>query len=311
MGEPLVRLEGLTKEFHLGVRRRRLQALDRLDLEVHAGETLGLLGPNGAGKTTSIKLVLGLLFPTAGRVTLFGRDPQDPEARRRVGFLPENPYFYDYLTAREYLVHAAQLCELPENLIAARATALLDKVGLPDAGDRPLRKFSKGMVQRLGLAQALINEPELIILDEPMSGLDPLGRRQVRDLILEQRTAGRTVLFSSHVLSDVEAICDRVVILDRGRSAGTGLLADLLADETPGLELTVEGATPELSERLAALGCELIDVGQVLSARLPDRTAQAEVLDAIRDGGARLRSLNPVRRSLEEIFLRRVSGGEG
>ena len=309
--EAAIKTENLTKIYTDLLGREKVLALDNLNLEVNQGEIFGLLGPNGSGKTTTIKLMLGLIFPTSGRVRIFGRSPQEPEARRRVGFLPESPYFYDYLTAREYLVHAAQLCELPQDQIEARAHELIEKVGLAQASDRPLRKFSKGMVQRLGLAQALINEPELIILDEPMSGLDPLGRRQVRELVLEQRAAGRTVLFSSHVLSDVEALCDRVVILDRGKAAGTGLLTDLLAGETPSVDLTIEGGGPALAAQLGALGCEVTEVGQMISARLSDRSRQGEVLAAVQACQARLLTLNPVRRSLEEIFLRRVAGSEG
>src|SRR6185503_6193712 len=220
----------LTKDYAVGFwRKRPYRALDHLTLEVEAGEVFGFLGPNGAGKTTTLKLLMQLVYPTSGRAEILGRPLGDLDAKRRIGYLPENPYFYDYLTAEELLRYFAELFGIRGRAAAARVSALLDEVGI--AGERrlQLRKFSKGMLQRVGIAQALINEPELVILDEPMSGLDPLGRREVRALILRLRDRGCTVFFSSHVLSDAEALCNRVAILAKGRLMTAGRLNELLA----------------------------------------------------------------------------------
>src|SRR4051795_6099086 len=237
----------LTKDYAVGFwRKRPYRALDRLTLEVEAGEVFGFLGPNGAGKTTTLKLLMQLVFPTSGRAELFGRPLGDFAVKRRIGYLPENPYFYDYLTAEELLQYFAALFGYRRAECRARATRLLDDVGI--AGERrlQLRKFSKGMLQRVGIAQALINDPDLVIFDEPMSGLDPLGRREVRALILRLRDRGCTVFFSSHVLSDAEALCSRVAILAKGRLVATGRLTDMLAFRVRGWELVAANLTEPL-----------------------------------------------------------------
>src|SRR5262245_59724250 len=234
----------LTKDYAVGFwRKRPHRALDRLTLEVGEGEVFGFLGPNGAGKTTTLKLLMQLVFPSSGRAEIFGRPPGDVLARRRVGFLPENPYFYDYLTAEELLNYFAALFGYRGAERRARASRLLDEVGIGAERRLQLRKFSKGMIQRVGIAQALVNDPELVILDEPMSGLDPLGRRDVRALILRLRDRGCTVFFSSHVLSDAEALCSRVAILAKGRLVAAGHLAEMLPLQARGWELVVSGAS--------------------------------------------------------------------
>src|ERR671934_872870 len=242
----------LTKDYAVGFwRKRPYRALDRLSLTVQPGEVFGFLGPNGAGKTTTLKLLMQLVYPTSGRAEILGRPVGDLEVKRRLGYLPENPYFYDYLTAEELLAYFARLFGYRGADTRARASRLLDEVGIGAERRLQLRKFSKGMLQRVGIAQALINEPGLVILDEPMSGLDPLGRREVRSLILRLRDRGCTVFFSSHVLSDAEALCHRVAILAKGRLVATGALTEMLAFRARGWELVVSEAPDAF---MAALG---------------------------------------------------------
>src|SRR5436190_7169517 len=252
---PAIVIDKLTKDFLVGFwRPRPYRALDRLSLSIEQGEVFGFLGPNGAGKTTTLKLLMQLVYPTAGRAEILGRPLGDLSVKRRIGYLPENPYFYDYLTAEELLAYFAALFGYPRSECRSRAARLLDEVGI--AGERrlQLRKFSKGMLQRVGIAQALVNDPELVILDEPMSGLDPLGRRDVRALILALRDRGCTVFFSSHVLSDAEALCNRVAILAKGRLVAAGSLADMRAFRASGWELVVAGVG---DEAIAALGARV------------------------------------------------------
>src|ERR1700732_85625 len=230
----------LTKDYAIGFwRKRPYRALDRLTLEVEPGEIFSFLGPNGAGKTTTLKLLMQLVFPTSGRAEMLGRPIGDLAAKRRIGYLPENPYFYDHLTAEELLTYFAALFGYRGAERRARASRLLDEVGLGAERRLQLRKFSKGMLQRVGIAQALINDPDLVIFDEPMSGLDPLGRRDVRSLILRLRDRGCTVFFSSHVLSDAEALCHRVAILANGRLVASGLLTEMVAFQARGWELVM------------------------------------------------------------------------
>src|SRR6476661_370139 len=218
----------LTKDYAVGFwRKRPYRALDTLTLDVEAGEVFGFLGPNGAGKTTTLKLLMQLVFPTAGRAEILGRPLGDLAMKQRIGYLPENPYFYDYLTAEELLTYFASLFGYRGQERHVRTARLLDEVGIGAERRMQLRKFSKGMLQRVGIAQALINDPDLVIFDEPMSGLDPLGRRDVRALVLRLRDRGCTAFFSSHVLSDAEALCSRVAILAKGRLVAAGQLADM------------------------------------------------------------------------------------
>jgi ABC-2 type transport system ATP-binding protein len=299
----------LTKDYAVGFwRKRPYRALDRLTIDVAPGEVFGFLGPNGAGKTTTLKLLMQLVYPTSGHAELLGRPLGDVEAKRRIGYLPENPYFYDYLTAEELLVYFAGLFGYSGAERRARATRLLDEVGI--AGERrlQLRKFSKGMLQRVGIAQALINDPELVILDEPMSGLDPLGRRDVRQLILKLRDRGTTVFFSSHVLSDAEALCTRVAILAKGRLVSTGRLTEILAFEARGWELIVADID---RARLSSLGDGLGRIVAIGADRyqveLPGESAPERVVAELTAAGGRLVSLNPIRSTLEDFFVEQVA----
>jgi ABC-2 type transport system ATP-binding protein len=300
---PVVELRGLSKAFkgHLGI--GRTAALEGLELEVRCGEVFGILGQNGAGKTTTFKLLLGLLRPDRGEVRLFGRPPGDVAVRARLGYLPENPYFYDYLTAEEFLDLYARLQGIPAALRRERIRATLDRVGLRGRERMPLRKFSKGMIQRLGLAQAIQHEPELVVFDEPMSGLDPLGRREVRDLILNLRAAGRTVVFSSHILQDAEMICDRVAILHGGRLRSVGRLHDLVSNGVEWFEVETRGA-------LAAPCCATLVSrdGSHELWRVSDVQALAEFLAGVRQAGAEVCSVFPKRKTLEDLFLSEVGG---
>ena len=241
-----IQAEDLSKDFKVGFwRPRPYRALDRLSLSIEQGEVFGFLGPNGAGKTTTLKLLLQLIYPTSGRAEILGKPAGDVAVKRRIGYLPESPYFYDYLTAEELLTYFASLMGYEREERRRRVSALLDEVGIGGERRLQLRKFSKGMLQRVGIAQALLNDPEVVFLDEPMSGLDPLGRRDVRNLILKLRDRGCTVFFSSHVLADAEALCNRVAILVAGRLVSTGSLADIHAFKARGWELVVGNVTPQ------------------------------------------------------------------
>jgi ABC-2 type transport system ATP-binding protein len=252
-----IRTDELSKDYKIGFwRPRPYRALDRLSLEVESGEVFGFLGPNGAGKTTTLKLLMQLIYPTSGRAEILGRPVGDVEVRKRIGYLPENPYFYDYLTAEELLQYFARLFGYSGVEARRRASDLLDRVGVDGERRRQqLRKYSKGMIQRVGIAQALVNDPEVIFLDEPMSGLDPLGRREVRSLILDLRDRGRTVFFSSHILADAEALCSRVAVVAGGQLAAAGRLTDILAFQVRGWELIVADLRPEVVERLGRRPC--------------------------------------------------------
>jgi ABC-2 type transport system ATP-binding protein len=303
-----VRAEKLSKVFRVGFWARRVDAVRDLSLEVRRGETFGLLGPNGAGKTTSIKMLLGLVHPTGGRAWVGKHAVGSLAARRDLGYLPENPALYEFLRGDEYLVFAGRLAGLSARDARAQTARLLERVGLAGRADRPIRRFSKGMVQRLGLAQALIGDPHTVILDEPMSGLDPIGRKDVRDVILRLREEGRTVLFSTHILSDVEAICDRVGIIVDGRLTDCGALHELVEPGAREFELVIEGVPPELSRRLqqGAAGVRERDQSLVLTF-LEDGPAQ-EAARAVLGGGGRVVSFTPHRRTLEELFVQRARG---
>ena len=309
---PALATHELTKDFRVGFwRKRPYRALDRLTLEVEAGEVFGFLGPNGAGKTTTLKLLMQLVYPTGGSGEILGRPLGDLSVKRRIGYLPENPYFYDHLTAEELLVYYASLFGIGGAERRLRASRLLDDVGIGAERRLQLRKFSKGMLQRVGIAQALINQPELVILDEPMSGLDPLGRRDVRALILRLRDSGCTVFFSSHVLSDAEALCNRVAILARGRLVTSGRLTDMLALRAGGWELVVAGASDAL---IASLGSRVRRAVRISEGRytldLPLDPPPEQLLAELTATGAHLASLNPIRETLEDVFVESVTAPE-
>jgi ABC-2 type transport system ATP-binding protein len=307
-----IRTERLTKDFSIGFwRPRPYRALDGLNLEVAAGETFGFLGPNGAGKTTTLKLLMQLIYPTSGHAEILERPVGDVDVKRRIGYLPESPYFYDYLTAEELLDYFATLFGYDRAERRRRVSALLDQVGIGAERRLPLRKFSKGMVQRVGIAQALINDPEVVFLDEPMSGLDPLGRREVRNLILSLRERGCTVFFSSHVLSDAEALCNRVAVLAHGRLVASGRIADLQAFEIRGWELIVSGLAPESLERHRSRIQRVTPLGeQRYTLELPLEPAPELLLRDLISGGAQLVSLNPVRDTLEDFFVKKIAEQE-
>ena len=304
-----IETERLTKDYAVGFwRPRPYRALDSLSLQVEPNEVFGFLGPNGAGKTTTLKLLTELIYPTSGRIAVLGKPPSHPDVRRRVGYLPEAPYFYDYLSAEELLTYFAGLFGLRGAERSRRVASLLDRVGI--AGERrlPLRKFSKGMLQRVGLAQALINEPELVFLDEPMSGLDPIGRRDVRALILELRDRGCTVFFSSHILSDAEALCSRVAIVVGGQMVISGRLSEILAFEVSGWELVMANLQPAALE---SLGSAVRKVTRISEGRYTvEVTPEAEperIVGELRSRGGRFVSLNPVRTTLEDYFVQQVT----
>jgi len=302
-----LRIEGLTKEFRLGLGRQRVVALDRLDLEVEPGEIFGFLGHNGAGKTTTIKLLLGLLAPTAGRAWILDRPIQDVAVKQHVGFLPESPYFYEYLTAAEFLTFYGQLFGLSRQALAKKIDDLLTMVSLADARHLPLRKFSKGMLQRIGLAQALVNDPQVVILDEPMSGLDPIGRRDVRDIILRLKDEGKTIFFSTHILPDVEMICDRVGILVKGQLRAVGAVHELVGAATvTSVEILVERLAEAGAREVEQVGGTVVRRGNQVLIKLDDEKRVDQVLDLIHRHAGRLVSLVPHKRSLEDLFLKEV-----
>jgi ABC-2 type transport system ATP-binding protein len=296
-------VRGLSKHYVHPWTLRVTRGLDALDLDVRRGEVMGLLGPNGAGKTTTLKLLTGLLKPTRGRAWLMGQPVESTASRGSLGFLPEQPYFYDYLSGLEYLELAARLSGLPAATARDRARHWLGRVGL---GERPrlgLRKYSKGMLQRLGLAAALVHDPELLILDEPMSGLDPFGRRDVRDLIIEQRERGVTVLFSSHILPDVEMLCDRVAILMGGRLTRVATVGELVDDGAQAVEIRcAPGAVLEIPQSWAGLVSRMQRADESVF-RLEDETRLGDVLGWLLRAGTQVRAVTPQRPTLESLFL--------
>ncbi len=300
----------LAKHYAVGFwRPRPYVALDALNVSVEQGEVFGFLGPNGAGKTTTLKLLMGLVYPTSGRAEILGRPVGETSVKRRIGYLPENPYFYDHLTAEELLVYFAGVFGYPRAEGRRRATALLDEVGIGAERRLQLRKFSKGMLQRVGIAQTLINEPEVVFLDEPMSGLDPLGRREIRQLVLRLRDRGCTVFFSSHVLSDAESLCSRVAILAKGRLVASGPLSEMLAFRARGWELVVAGLNRGILDQMAGVFTRAHELGpDRLALELPLTAQPHRVLSELVAQGASLVSLNPIRDTLEDLFVEKVSG---
>jgi ABC-2 type transport system ATP-binding protein len=302
----------LTKDYETGFwKKKKVRALDGLTLSVEGGQIFGFLGANGAGKTTTIKLLMRLIYPNSGSAKILGCDINDISMHSRIGYLPENPYFYDYLTAREFMDYCAQLFGLAGEERKKRTEELLTRVGLEEKSwNRQLRKFSKGMLQRVGLAQALVNNPEVVFLDEPMSGLDPVGRRQVRDLIASLRVEGKTVFMSSHILSDIEALCDNVAILQKGKLAHTGRLEELRqkSGEKSGIEIiVVETNFEAMKEALKNLsGASLTQTTNGARIEVADEKDVDVVLAALRQIGGCLISVQPLKQSLEELFVKEI-----
>jgi len=300
-----IEIDNLTKNYETGFwRKRKTCALDGLSLTVESGQIFGFLGANGAGKTTTLKLLMRLIYPTAGTARILNREIGDVAMHARIGYLPENPYFYDYLTAREFVNYCGELFGLDRVTRERRTEELLTRVNLETKGwDRQLRKFSKGMLQRVGLAQALVNDPEIVFLDEPMSGLDPVGRREVRDLIASLRTQGKTVFMCSHILSDIEVLCDNVAILKRGRLAHAGSLSELRAGESNTIEIIATGADAAVLKQQLGAGATLTTTASGLRIEVANEHEVDAVIVALREAQGKLVSVQQVRQSLEELFL--------
>jgi ABC-2 type transport system ATP-binding protein len=307
--EQIVTVDHLSKVFKVGFWGRRVTAVDELSLDVRRGEIYGFLGPNGAGKTTTIKMLMGLIYPSRGTARLFGQPVGDQTAKAKVGFLPESPYFYDYLTSREFLRFYGHLFGLLGATLEKRIDELLELVSMTHARDLQLRKFSKGMLQRVGIAQALINDPELVILDEPMSGLDPIGRKEVRDLIVRLKESGKTVMFSSHILHDAELLCDRVAMIMKGKLVACGQVSELIDHgTTQEVEMVVDRLSPEGIEELRPLAIKTVLHGERVMTIFASQRQVDEALDVLRAHKAKLVSLIPHKASLEDLFIRKAKG---
>ena len=305
----IIEIENLTKDYEVGFwKKKKVRALDNLTLQVESGQIFGFLGGNGAGKTTTIKILMSLLFPSSGTAKIFGRDISDVKMHASIGYCPENPYFYDYLTARELMMYFGELFGLDVAQRKQKTEELLTKVGLEEISwDKQLRKFSKGMLQRVGLAQSLINEPEIVFMDEPMSGLDPIGRREVRELIAELREKGTTIFMSTHILSDIEALCDRVAIMRNGKLAATGKLDDLLmqSGETQSFEINVKNISAEsLKISISTIeGATVTGKANGANIHVLEESDIEKVLQEMKKVGGNLVSIQPVKQSLEELFV--------
>jgi ABC-2 type transport system ATP-binding protein len=306
---PAIEINNLTKEYSVGfIKKRRISAISNISLTVGSGEIFGFLGANGTGKTTTIKLLMRLIYPTSGSAKILGQDINDISMHKYIGYLPEQPYFYDYLTARELLEYFAEIFGYSHKERRERASNLLSRVHLDEKHwDKQLRKFSKGMLQRVGLAQALINDPKVLFLDEPMSGLDPIGRREVRDLISSLRASGVTVFFSSHILSDIEILCDRIAIIKNGQLAYTGRLEDLRQKFTDNGHMEILASRVELDQLRIMLAEQkdvfLTETASGIRIHIPSENHVDEVLAAIRTSGGKLISVQPTRQSLEDLFF--------
>ncbi|MEZ5423416.1 MAG: ABC transporter ATP-binding protein [Pyrinomonadaceae bacterium] len=304
----VVEIEGLSKEYETGfLKKKRNLALDDLHLQVKGGQIFGFLGGNGAGKSTTIKILMSLIFPTAGTASVLGKNVADTEMHGRIGYCPESPYFYDYLTANELMDYFGRLFGLDPAARKRKTDELLTEVGLAEKDRRrQLRKFSKGMLQRVGIAQSLINDPELVFFDEPMSGLDPVGRREIRDLIANLRAKGVSVFMSTHILSDIEALCDEVAILRGGKLAASGRLGDLLAKDDAGRSLIVEVQGVKADEIRASVefiaGASIESTPDGANIQILDESDLDAVLNLIRKSGGRLTRVEPAKLSLEDLF---------
>jgi len=298
-----IHAQGLTKRFY---QRGEVVAVDHLDLEVHEGEIFGFLGPNGAGKTTTIKMLLGLIFPDEGSAEVLGYPAGALDMRRQVSYLPENPYFYDHLTGGELLDYYGRLFGIPAKTLKPRVAELLELVGLKNDSAKQLKQYSKGMMQRIGLAQALINDPKLLIFDEPTSGLDPVAHIEIRSLIESLRAQGKTVFLSSHQLSDVELVCDRICILNYGRLVRAGKVSELLAEGRT--EVVATGLPEATAAKMRELGAAVSGQNGSLVVTCTEDEHVAQVIDLVRGAKGRVVSVIPIKRSLEEVFVETISG---
>jgi ABC-2 type transport system ATP-binding protein len=307
--QQIIRVENVVKDFRPGLGLRRKRVLHGISLEVREGEIFGFVGPNGAGKTTTLKILMGLIRATQGSASILGCDVRETAFRRHVGFLPENPYFYDFLTGREILVFYAKLSGVPRARLAERVETLLEWVGLAHAADARLRTYSKGMLQRTGIAQALVHDPSVVFLDEPMSGLDPIGRKEIRDLILRLRAEGKTVFMNTHILSDVEMVCDRVAIIVQGEISYTGATESFHAGDVRHADVVLSRLSPELAETVEErFETKLRGHGDRIELRVEEKSLNP-LLQLALSAGAEVVSVTPRRVSLESIFLSAVEGG--
>lgn len=308
--QTLIEIENLTKDYEVGfLKKKKVRALDNLNLQVEGGQIFGFLGGNGAGKTTTIKILMSLLFPSSGTARILGRDISDVKVHAEIGYCPENPYFYDYLTARELMMYFGELFGLDAAKRRQKTEELLTKVGLEEKDwNKQLRKFSKGMLQRVGLAQSLVNEPQIVFMDEPMSGLDPIGRREVRELIAGLRDQGTTIFMSTHILSDIEALCDRVAILRNGKLAATGKLDEILTQsgEVQSFEINIKGVSArELSAEISLIaGASMTEKPNGANIQIQDERDIDRILKITREKGGKLVSIQPIKQSLEELFVK-------
>ncbi|HKZ39542.1 MAG TPA: ABC transporter ATP-binding protein [Candidatus Hodarchaeales archaeon] len=306
----VVSIKGLSKTFAAGFwKTKRVVALENLTLQVHENEVFGYLGPNGAGKSTTLKLLMSLIYPTSGTAEILGKSVYEVSTRRHIGFLPENPYFYEYLTAEEFLSFYARLLGFSLVETKVRVPYYLKLTDTFHSRRLQLRKFSKGMLQRIGIAQALINDPKVIFLDEPMSGLDPVGRREVRDLILKLKSEGKTIFFSTHILNDVETLCDRVAVLNRGRLIGSGKLRDLISEEVKYVEILVSGISCELARQLFDPPIPITESGSTLRLELNADTKLGNIITRVEHSHGKVISVNPIRQTMEDYFFKLVGNG--
>ncbi len=303
-------VDQVVKDFRPGFGLRRKRVLHGVTFQVQEGEIFGFVGPNGAGKTTTLKILMGLIRPSEGKASILGRDVAESEFRNQIGFLPENPYFYPFLTAREILTFYARLCAVPSNRCADRVEELLEVVNLSHAADARLQTFSKGMLQRVGVAQALVHDPEIVFMDEPMSGLDPIGRKEIRDVILSLRAAGKTVFMTTHILTDVEMICDRVAIIVKGAIRHQGRIEDFLADETSSAEIVFAQLPAETAAQLEEdYALTMRGLGERIELTVSTKDV-GDILGLALGANAQVISVTPHRHSLEEVFLTAVQEEE-
>ncbi len=304
MADALIEVQDLRKEFRQGFWMRRVEALKRVSFSVERGDIFGFLGPNGAGKTTTLKILAGLIRPSSGQAKLFGQPVPNAKMRGKLGFLPESPYVYPYLTPWEFVTLCGRLSGLRGGALRDRSRAVLEQTGIYYAADRPVRRLSKGMLQRTGLAAALVGDPELLMLDEPMSGLDPVGRKEVRDLILSERASGRTILFCTHILGDVELLCDRVTILSRGEVVVSGVLRELLKGEVQRTDISLLGAPEPLLQQLAAAGHGVRRSAARTVVEVEGQAHVAQVLKQALEAGVEVREVVSRQETLEALFVR-------